>query len=87
VPRGAIFYGQPRRRLEIAFTADLRSRTETLAATMHRFYDSRLTPPAQPAAHCKSCSLVDICLPSATDRVEIGARWRAAQLSSLRQEI
>jgi CRISPR-associated exonuclease Cas4 len=87
VSRGAIFYGEPRRRIQIEFTPELRTRTETLAATMHQLFASQKTPPAQPGDHCKSCSLIDICLPSATDRVEVGARWRAVQLGSLRQTI
>jgi CRISPR-associated exonuclease Cas4 len=41
IPRGAIFYGSPRRRLEVNFTPELRARTEKLAATMHRLYQSR----------------------------------------------
>ena len=47
VPLGAIFYGKPRRRLEVIFTPELRARTQELAATMHRLYRSRETPPAQ----------------------------------------
>jgi CRISPR-associated exonuclease Cas4 len=86
VPRGAIFYGEPRRRLEIEFTPELRTRTETLAAMMHRLYAARETPAAQPGKHCQSCSLVEICLPKATSHVEIGTRWRAAQIRSLQQD-
>jgi len=48
VPRGAIFYGEPRRRLEVGFSPQLRARTEALAAEMHRLYQSRETPPATP---------------------------------------
>jgi CRISPR-associated exonuclease Cas4 len=87
VPRGAIFYGEPRRRLEIEFTPELRGRTETLAATMHQLYAARETPAAQPGKHCHSCSLVEICLPEATNRAEVGARWIAAQIRSLQQEV
>ena len=53
IARGAIFYGNPRRRLEIVFTPELRARTEELAATMHRLYRNRETPPAQPGPYCK----------------------------------
>lgn len=87
VSRGAIFYGEPRRRLEVDFTADLRTRTEALAATMHSLYAARETPAAQPGKHCQRCSLVDICLPHATAQASVAARWKAAQLRSLRGEI
>ena len=87
IAAGGIFYGEPRRRLEVVFTPELRARTEELAVTMHRLYTARQTPPAQPGKHCRSCSLIGICLPDATDRREVGARWRAAQLRSLQAEV
>ena len=87
VAAGAMFYGEPRRRLEVEFTPALRSRTEALANEMHRLYDARHTPPAQPGPHCRQCSLIDICLPTATDRVQIAAIWTAAQMRSLRREV
>lgn len=86
VPDGAIFYGDPRRRMDVAFTSDLRIRTEALAKEMHRLYDSRATPAAVPGLYCRSCSLEDVCLPALTDRSEVESRWRAAQLRSLRAE-
>jgi len=87
VPQGAIFYGDPRRRQEITFTPELRDRTEQLAGTMHRLYRDRKTPPAQPGPHCRSCSLVNVCLPQATAEEEGAARWVARQLRSLQQDI
>ncbi len=87
VPQGAIFYGSPRRRLEVDFTPELRSRTEDLAALMHRLYSRRETPPAQPGSYCRSCSLVDVCLPGATAQREGAARWVTDQLRSLQQEV
>jgi CRISPR-associated exonuclease Cas4 len=82
-----MFYGEPRRRLEVEFTLALRSRTEVLAEEMHRLYDTRHTPSAQPGPHCRQCSLIDICLPTATDRVQVARGWTAAQMRSLRQAV
>ena len=87
IERGAIFYGNPRRRMEVEFTQQLRSRTEELAATMHRLYRGRVTPAATPGPHCRSCSLVDVCLPEATSHDNDVARWVELQLRSLQQEI
>jgi CRISPR-associated exonuclease Cas4 len=87
IPRGAIFYGNPRRRLEVVFAPDLRASTEELAATMHRLYRSRVTPAALPGPYCRNCSLVHVCLPQATAHVDSAARWVARQLRSLQQEI
>jgi CRISPR-associated exonuclease Cas4 len=87
IERGAIFYGNPRRRLEIDFTPELRLRTEELAATMHRLYRNGITPAAIPGPYCRSCSLVDVCLPEATSHDDDTARWVALQLRSLHQEV
>ncbi len=87
VPQGAIFYGEPRRRIDVGFTPELRGRTESLAAELHRLYRVGATPPAQPGPHCRSCSLVDICLPQATASEAVATRWNAAQLRLLRQEV
>ena len=86
VPKGAIFYGEPRRRLEVTFTPELRLRVETLVSTMHQLYASQQTPAAQPGKHCQRCSLVNVCLPEATASRSIAARWQAAQLRSLQQQ-
>jgi len=86
VERGAIFYGNPRRRLEVEFTPQLRSRTEELAATMHRLYRTGVTPAATPGPYCRNCSLVDVCLPEATSHDD-AAQWVALQLHSLQQEV
>ena len=75
VPLGAIFYGEPRRRLEVEFSPHLRARTESLAAEMHRLYQSRETPPAKPGKYCQNCSLLNICLPHATAESTIQSRW------------
>ncbi len=87
IARGAIFYGNPRRRLEVDFTSELRHRTEELAATMHRLYRSGVTPAATPGPYCRNCSLVDVCLPEATCHNDVAARWVTLQLRSLQQEV
>lgn len=83
VPRGAIFYGEPRRRLAVEFSPQLRARTETLATEMHRLYQSRETPPAKPGAYCQNCSLINICLPNATAESTIQTRWNRLQRQAL----
>ena len=87
IARGAIFYGNPRRRLEVDFTPELRVRTEELAATMHRLYRSGVTPAATPGPYCRNCSLVDVCLPEATSHNDVAASWVTLQLRSLQQEV
>ncbi len=86
VDRGAIFYGDPRRRFEVAFSQELRIRTEELATTMHHLYQSRTTPAPTPGPYCQSCSLVNVCLPQVTT-VDGAAHWVELQLYALRQEV
>ena len=86
VPCGAFFYGQPRRRLDVDFTLSLRARTQELAATMHRLHCAGETPPPQPGPACANCSLVDVCLPFATQQQTGVKDWMRRQLASLTRE-
>lgn len=87
VARGAFFYGEPRRRLEIEFTSELRERTEALSRTMHALYKAGQTPPAQPGKHCRNCSLVHICLPKVTAQIVGSSAWVGRQIRSLRRDL
>lgn len=61
---GALFYGRTRRRQQVDFDAALRERVFTLAAEMHELFQGGFTPPAEYSSACKSCSLIEICLPA-----------------------
>jgi CRISPR-associated exonuclease Cas4 len=65
VPRGALFYGLPRRRTLVEFTPQLRSIVEQAAARIHELVRSGVTPPGHYEKKCRGCSLFDICLPQA----------------------
>ena len=65
IPEGAIFYGKPRRRLEVKFDTTLRERTEAAAFRLHELVRSRKTPRARYEKKCESCSLLNICMPKA----------------------
>jgi len=61
---GAIFYGQPRRRQSVEFTADLRAETKQTAAALHALIQSGKTPRAEyDKKKCEACSLFEICMP------------------------
>jgi len=64
VPRGALYYGQPRRREEVDLDKALRCETEALAARMHALFRAGVTPAAQYEKKCDRCSLYEICLPT-----------------------
>jgi CRISPR-associated exonuclease Cas4 len=63
VAEGALFYGKTRRREGVVFNGGLRRLTEETAARLHELIEAGATPPAEYAKKCKSCSLIELCLP------------------------
>lgn len=63
IPRGALYYGEPRRRQEICFTPELREEVRTLLTQMHDLFSRGQTPKVKPTKGCSSCSLKELCLP------------------------
>jgi CRISPR-associated exonuclease Cas4 len=72
VAEGALFYGKEQRREVVVIDAALRRETETSAEAVHAMLAANLTPAPVYAAKCKSCSLVDICLPKKLSGRQIG---------------
>ena len=66
VPRGALFYGRPRRRKEVEFTEALRQQMRDAAGQLHELFNSRKTPAAKYEKKCQSCSLIERCMPKIT---------------------
>jgi CRISPR-associated exonuclease Cas4 len=71
IPSGALFYGKNRRRTQVDFDAQRRTRTEDLARRMHELYSARTTPPAVYAKKCESCSLMERCMPRMSTRGDV----------------
>ena len=64
VERGEIFYWRSRRRVEVAFTPQLRARTKaTVARAIALLQAGKVPPPTEQRAKCRDCSLEPICLP------------------------
>jgi len=63
IPKGAIFYGRTRRRLDVVFDDALRKETEETARKAHELIKSGVTPPPVYEKRCESCSLIKECLP------------------------
>jgi CRISPR-associated exonuclease Cas4 len=68
VPSGAIFYGRTRHRLEVPLDDALREETEKAARQAHELIKSGITPKPVYTKKCKSCSLIDRCLPQALQK-------------------
>ena len=63
IPVGALFYGQVRRREEVAFDENLRGSTERAARRFHDIMACGQTPIVYREPKCRRCSLLEVCLP------------------------
>jgi CRISPR-associated exonuclease Cas4 len=63
VPAGAIYHGGSKRRREVAFTVDLRRRTEAAAGRLHALLATAEAPAPVVHPKCRQCSLIGLCLP------------------------
>ncbi|MEA3362477.1 MAG: CRISPR-associated protein Cas4 [Thermodesulfobacteriota bacterium] len=67
IGEGALFYGQKRRRKNIAMDVELRRLTELIAGRIHDLFKSDITPPAEFSKKCDQCSLLQVCMPKSCD--------------------
>lgn len=80
VETGALFYGQTRRRKEVAFNHELRELTLRTIADTRAMVTSRQTPSAHyEAKRCDACSLLDLCQPRLLSRGSVGS-WLQGHL-------
>ena len=63
IPSGALYYGEPRRRTQVAFDGELRQAVRSACAEMHQYARRGYTPKAKPGKFYNACSLKDLCLP------------------------
>jgi CRISPR-associated protein Cas4 len=66
VQEGELFYDAVRRREVVAIDARLRSLVERTAAEVRRSIATNTVPSVERKPKCKSCSLVNLCLPAGT---------------------
>ncbi|HID28486.1 MAG TPA: CRISPR-associated protein Cas4 [Desulfobacterales bacterium] len=68
IPCGALFYGKTRRRRDVDFDHALRQETESAAKRLHALIESGQTPNPVHTPKCKSCSLLNACLPKTIEK-------------------
>lgn len=61
--KGALYYGEIRRRIEIEISDELKMKVRTIFLEMHRLFDNFYTPNVKWKKGCNACSLKDLCLP------------------------
>lgn len=85
IPNGALFYGENKRRHDVAFDENLRTITESTATRLHAMIDARITPPAMREPKCESCSLLELCMPDALKYKRGAAAWLDRQLTAAQE--
>lgn len=68
IPKGALFYGETRRRETVDLAPELREKVRTLIGGMHELYQRQHTPRVKPQKGCSACSLKELCLPKLMKR-------------------
>lgn len=82
VPKGALFYGETRRRLAVRFDAALRRLTEEVAAATRAMLAAQVTPPPVLMPACRRCSLEALCQPARLEKPPSVSRWLAGQIGA-----
>lgn len=82
VPAGALFYGETRRRLAVAFTPELRRVTEDAALAVRMLLAEGRTPAPRYMPTCKQCSLQDLCVPRVVEKAPRVGAWLARQIDA-----
>ena len=63
---GSVWYGGPRRRVKVPFTASLRAQVRHIVATIRDQLLTGTLPPAVNDKRCEECQLLHHCLPAPT---------------------
>lgn len=80
IEQGQLFYGEKRRRLDIAIDRSLRDRTESCVLQLHQLLSGTKLPLAVNDRRCKRCSLIETCMPEQTHSPTKASRWILKQL-------
>lgn len=79
---GALFYGETRRRVPVAFDTALRQLTTDVSAAARRLIASHATPaPSYAKRKCTNCSLLELCQPRRVERPEPASGWLSRQIA------
>lgn len=70
---GYLFYKKTNRRELIDFTEELRNKTISISEEMNNYFYKGWTPSVKKKSKCKSCSLIERCLPSLEKSKDVNA--------------
>ena len=75
IPRGYLYYGETRHRVEIELNEELRRYVSGMISEMHAYFERGYTPRVKPSKACHSCSLQNICLPVLQEKVLSASKY------------
>ena len=82
IPKGYLYYGETRHRVEIEFTPKLRTLVQDMSAEMHNYFSRGYTPKVKTHKGCRSCSLADVCLPELQGNVVAASKYIRQQIEN-----
>ena len=75
IPKGYLYYGEIRHRVEIELTAELRTLVKEMSDEMHNYFSRGYTPRVKTSKACRSCSLADVCLPKLQEKAMPASKY------------
>ena len=82
IPKGYLYYGETRHRVEIEFTTELRDLVKDMSDEMQNYFSRGYTPRVKAFKGCRSCSLADVCLPVLQGKVSAASKYIKQQVES-----
>lgn len=82
IPKGYLYYGETRHRVEIEFTPELRTLVQDMSSEMHNYFSRGYTPKVKTHKGCRSCSLADVCLPELQGKVIAASKYIRQQVEN-----
>ena len=82
IPRGWLFYGEIRHRVEVELTAELRGLVREMSEEMHAYFSRGYTPRVKTSKACRSCSLADVCLPNLQEKSMPASKYIKQQIEN-----
>jgi len=83
IPDGALFLGEKQQRTPVVFDDSLRAETESVCAAIQELFAKGATPSADHNKRCKSCSLLETCLPKKVGGGKSARKWMERQFDEM----
>jgi CRISPR-associated exonuclease Cas4 len=83
IPNGYLYYGQTRHRVIVELSNELRNLVKSISEEMHDYFRRGYTPSVKTSKACRSCSLVDICLPILQEKSLAASKYIKQQIEDM----